>query len=302
MIDLQTIPKISGIYKFTNKINNKVYIGQAVNLRSRIGGHFRDYKLNKKNKHFYNSIQKYGLENFEVQILVQEKNLTKQELDDLEIDFIRFYNSNNQIFGYNMTAGGEGGIPNDETRKKLSEAAKNRKPISEETRQKMKNKKHSQETIEKRIESRKWYKHSEETKQKLKGRKHSEESKEKMKGKIVSQETREKLSKANKGKIVSEQTKQKLREANLGKKLTEEHKQKMSFAQTGRKLSQEHIQILKQSNLNRVISEQTKQKMSQSQKGKKLKPESIEKRTRTQKLNRFKKLLTELFYIELIKI
>ena len=41
MISHKNIPKTSGIYKITNTINNKCYIGQAINLKNRIKGHMR---------------------------------------------------------------------------------------------------------------------------------------------------------------------------------------------------------------------------------------------------------------------
>ena len=54
MIHLKLIPKISGIYKITNTINNKVYIGQAQNLYVRVREHLKGYKNNKNNNYFYN--------------------------------------------------------------------------------------------------------------------------------------------------------------------------------------------------------------------------------------------------------
>ena len=77
---LKNISKQSGIYKFTNTVNNKCYIGQAQNLKVRIRGHLRDFKKNKyDNIYFYKSIRKHGIENFQLEIL-QEGKFTKQEL------------------------------------------------------------------------------------------------------------------------------------------------------------------------------------------------------------------------------
>lgn len=301
MINIKNIPEVSGIYKFTNLVNNKCYVGKSINLKRRIQGHIKDSKSNKKNKRFYSSMKKHGIENFEVEILI-EGNFSKSELDQMEITYIRLFKSNERAFGYNLTKGGEGGIPNKEIREKLSKAAKNRKPISEETRQKMKNKTISEEHKEKIRQANLGRKHSEETRQKLIGRKHTEESKQKMKGKKHSEESKQIISKVHKGKPKSEETKEKLRQANLGKKASQETKQKMSLIRTGRTISKEHVEKLRQSNLTRVISDETRKKMSQSQTGKTLSKESVEKRTKTQKLNRFKKQLIELFYLEFIKI
>lgn len=142
------------IYKFTNRINGKVYIGQTYNLQTRLNSH-KSKALNTKNK-FYNAIRKYGWENFELSILSTITANTKEELsillDKLEIEYIRQYNSYKS--GYNSTLGGhskrgyklseefsekcKSRTYSDDTRKKMSISAKNR-IISEETRLKLRN-------------------------------------------------------------------------------------------------------------------------------------------------------------------
>lgn len=142
------------IYKFTNKINGKVYIGQTYNLQTRLNSH-KSKALNTKNK-FYNAVRKYGWENFELSILSTITVNTKEELstllDKLEIEYIKQYNSYKS--GYNSTLGGhskrgynlseefsekcKSRTYSDDTRKKMSISAKNR-IISEETRLKLRN-------------------------------------------------------------------------------------------------------------------------------------------------------------------
>lgn len=142
------------IYKFTNRINDKVYIGQTYNLQTRLNSH-KSKALNTKNK-FYNAIRKYGWENFELSILSTITANTKEELssllDKLEIEYIKQYNSYKS--GYNSTLGGhskrgyklseefsekcKSRTYSDDTRKKMSISAKNR-IISEETRLKLRN-------------------------------------------------------------------------------------------------------------------------------------------------------------------
>ena len=142
------------IYKFTNRINDKVYIGQTYNLQTRLNSH-KSKALNTKNK-FYNAVRKYGWENFELSILSTIIANTKEELssllDKLEIEYIRQYNSYKS--GYNSTLGGhskrgyklseefsekcKSRTYSDDTRKKMSISAKNR-IISEETRLKLRN-------------------------------------------------------------------------------------------------------------------------------------------------------------------
>lgn len=263
MINTKIIPEISGIYKFTNKIDNKVYIGQTKNLRRRIKDHLEDYKKDKSNSYFYKAIRNHKIENFEVELIL-EGNFTKIELNEMEIRLIELFKSNNHLFGYNLTKGGcaFNTIVSEETKKKMSKSQTGRK-------------------------------HTEETKKKIGSN---------TKGKIVSEESKEKMSKSQTGKKLKEETKQKISESNKGKKMKPESIEKTRQANLGRKFTQEHIEKLKVSHLGYVHTEQTKQKMSESKKGKKqslehveknrqahlgkkLKPESIEKRTRTRKFN-----------------
>ena len=76
----------TGIYKIENLINHKVYIGQSVHIEKRWQEHCRlssDSVIAK-------AIQKYGKENFSFQIL---KECTKEELDELEYEYIFQFNS-----------------------------------------------------------------------------------------------------------------------------------------------------------------------------------------------------------------
>lgn len=95
------------IYKHTNKINGKVYIGQTCqDVNSRWGRNGQNYDPSYK---FGKAIQKYGWNNFTHEII--EDNIPTQELaNQKEIYYIELYQS--YYFGYNMTKGG-GGIIND---------------------------------------------------------------------------------------------------------------------------------------------------------------------------------------------
>ena len=89
------------IYKHTNKINNKSYIGltcQDPKLRWRNG---KGYKPCVK---FYNAIQKYGWNNIKHEILYT--NLSEQEAKAKEIELISYYKACN--ISYNITDGGDG--------------------------------------------------------------------------------------------------------------------------------------------------------------------------------------------------
>ena len=95
---------ICGIYKITNIINNKVYIGQSIDIHRR----WKDEKVNAfstqsteyqtlKSKAF----RKYGLENFLFEVI---EECSPSMLNEREIYWINYYSSYTE--GYNMTMGG----------------------------------------------------------------------------------------------------------------------------------------------------------------------------------------------------
>ena len=86
------------IYKTTNLINNKIYIGKDMNNDPKYLGSGKILKL---------AIKKYGIENFKKEILEICNN--KEELNEKEIFWIKYLNSQNRLIGYNITNGGDGG-------------------------------------------------------------------------------------------------------------------------------------------------------------------------------------------------
>lgn len=127
---LKDIPNIPGIYKITNIINGKYYIGQSIYLKKRLKRHL-SYKSHKDNLALYKAFDKYGIDKFTIEILetidTEKCNIDiKSELDRLEIFYIKKYNS--YISGYNQTIGGDAGITGykftEEQRKKVSEHQK----------------------------------------------------------------------------------------------------------------------------------------------------------------------------------
>lgn len=121
------------IYKITNQINGKIYIGQTINHFDR---RYRSGNVGKytHNEHLKNSIEKYGVENF---LIEKEFDIAydQKELNDKEDLYIRKYNCLDNRYGYNKKEAGSNGKPTEETRKKQSEAHKGIK-LSEETRKK----------------------------------------------------------------------------------------------------------------------------------------------------------------------
>lgn len=109
------------IYKATNIINNKVYIGQTVNtLEYRANQHLRETKSNKrKNTYFHNAIQKYGFENFVFEKI--DEASTIEELNQKESYWISKYNSTDKTFGYNLDSGGSNCFKSDSTKRKIGD-------------------------------------------------------------------------------------------------------------------------------------------------------------------------------------
>jgi group I intron endonuclease len=123
--------KLSGIYCIENMINGKKYIGQGVDVYSRM------IKLHKDSHALNNAIEKYGEENFKRYVLVYCEDW---ELDRLEIAYINAFSSHSSHNGYNISLGGNsptrGIAMSKETRKKISESRKGQ-AISPETRKKL---------------------------------------------------------------------------------------------------------------------------------------------------------------------
>lgn len=136
--------------------NGKRYIGITCQKpEKRWGKNGIGYRAH--NQHFYNAIVKYGWANIAHNIIAS--GLSKEGACATERFFVSLYNTCNREFGYNKSTGGE------------APGAGVRKAMSEETRRKIserqKGKKIDPETIRKRVESRKGYKHSEATKEKM---------------------------------------------------------------------------------------------------------------------------------------
>lgn len=99
---------ISGIYKITNLINNKIYIGQSINVYQRWEAH-KYASLNKNSKeyniYFHNALRKYGINNFFFEII---ELCDKTKLDERERYWIEYYHSYDRKIGYNESKGGQG--------------------------------------------------------------------------------------------------------------------------------------------------------------------------------------------------
>ena len=161
-----------GIYKITNKINGKIYIGKSIHIFKR----FKEHTTSKLISPLYHAFRKYNIINFTFEII---HLCEKCELDIYENYYIDYFNCLTP-FGYNL-------FYNDETNTKI---------ISEETKLRM-------------SESHKGHIHSKEHKEKISkslignkynlGNKHTEETKEKMR--VYASKPRKPLSEEHKKKL-----------------------------------------------------------------------------------------------------
>ena len=153
----------TGVYKITNLVNGKVYIGASKNIEKR----WRDHKK-RINSPIHSDLESYGLDNFKFEVLLE---CPETMLAQWERDMICLYDSDDPEKGYNnpkdrpyslklsealkgrslseetkrKISESHRGIPHsDETKRKMSEVKKGRKrtPFSEETKRKMSEAKH----------------------------------------------------------------------------------------------------------------------------------------------------------------
>jgi group I intron endonuclease len=123
------------VYLIRNKLNGKCYVGQTIQpLAKRWRGHCWASSSYGKKMPIANAIQKYGRENFEVEVL--EECSTRIDLDCREVHWVlklgTFYPN-----GYNLRAGGSsGGIASQDLRDRMRKSMTGKK-ASEETRRKL---------------------------------------------------------------------------------------------------------------------------------------------------------------------
>ena len=102
--------KINYIYCYTNKQNGKKYVGQTNNIKRRYKQHkedsFKNYNDARYNQAIHCAIRKYGLDNFDFEILEVLENKTSEEVNERETYWIREKNSLSPN-GYNLKATGE---------------------------------------------------------------------------------------------------------------------------------------------------------------------------------------------------
>lgn len=98
-----------GIYKITNNINQKSYIGKSIRIEERWRYHKNNFNNSQDyNKLLYQAFRKYGIENFSFEILEKCDSNDIEFLNEREQYWIKYYNTFGSN-GYNATLGGDGG-------------------------------------------------------------------------------------------------------------------------------------------------------------------------------------------------
>ena len=89
------------IYRLTNLITKRAYIGKTIHFKKRMGQH----KQSKTKTYLSRSIQKYGWDNFKKEIIIDD--VPEEDLNNLEISYIEVENTLTPN-GMNLTLGGDG--------------------------------------------------------------------------------------------------------------------------------------------------------------------------------------------------
>lgn len=122
------LQSISGIYKITNLISNKLYVGCASNIRTRINDHLYNLRKEKhKNIYLQKAWIKYGEKSFAFE-MIEKCNIT--DLHTKEHYWVNELNCLDRSIGYNLkpTDPNSHSIHSEETKEKLRLANKGKKP------------------------------------------------------------------------------------------------------------------------------------------------------------------------------
>ena len=95
--------RTGSIYKIECLVTKKVYIGQTVQNPpiKRWLDHYGEINNSSNELYLYRAIRRFGIENFTFQIL--EIDISLEDLNKKEVEYIEKYKSNNSKYGYNLT-------------------------------------------------------------------------------------------------------------------------------------------------------------------------------------------------------
>ncbi len=196
--------RFSGIYLITNKVNGKIYVGQAVDLYER----YRSHKKSKKNTRITNALKEFGIQNFVFSVL--EKVEGRINLNSREQYWMEFLKSYDENIGYNMCRYAFYPLGHcEEVRKKMSENMKGKMGGEKNP---FYGKNHTEESKRLISEVHKGSKHSEQAKKKMSiSRKGKKQSPDHARKRVESM-------RRNGSYVKSEETLRKMSESRLGQK------------------------------------------------------------------------------------
>lgn len=205
-----------GIYKITNTISNKFYIGSSINISNRFSSHRTSLRKNSHCNHYLqNAWNKNGEEAFKFEILIKCDAENCILYEQIALDYFK------PEYNICKTAGNTLNFKHSEkTKELLRYRCTQRKPISEETRLRFsrasRGRKHTEETKEKIRQAASKQECTEETRKKLR---------EKNLGKTVNKEIKDRISRTLKEKWKTEQhfNKGKRRTPEMIKRMIENH-------------------------------------------------------------------------------
>lgn len=200
------------IYKITNIINNKIYIGQSK---------YDNPKYLGSGNYIRKAVKKYGFSNFKKEII--QECIDLKHSNEREKYWISILDSKNSDIGYNIADGGASFIMNDDIKNRIKKTLTG-KYIGDNS-------------------FRKGIQHDEVTKQKIS---------ESNKGRIKSKDTRKKMSISATGRKLNESTRKKLSDSHKGKVLSFLHKEKISEGLKGKVLLESTKKKIKESNVNKI--------------------------------------------------
>lgn len=186
------------IYRITNLINQKIYIGQSKNTNVRWHQHKIQARCNKPSQIVNRSMKKYGIENFKFEVVAS--CLDQEAANKTEEIIIKQHKSYQKEFGYNISLGGCVAPKSEEWKQHMS---------------RLMSEKAANGQLPNLIKNSPF-----------------------VKGRIVSQEIREKQRVSMTGKYIgrhhTDETKEKCRQANIGRIVTKESKEKNRQAHLGK--------------------------------------------------------------------
>lgn len=103
------------IYKVTNNLNGKVYIGKTLDssIEERFKEHIKEAKVKQYNRPFHLALNKYGAENFSLELLEEVNAINLSEREKYWIAYYHSYIHDENSNGYNATRGGDGSLKYD---------------------------------------------------------------------------------------------------------------------------------------------------------------------------------------------